>query len=122
MLHRFEERTGIRCRVTAGEGWPAELESEAVQHLVRITQEALQNVRCHSAARCVEVSLERSAGVAVLTISDDGLGLGEGPGDGGFGLLGMRERAALLGGDLRLLSTPGGGTTVQAIVPVERLR
>lgn len=123
MLDRFEERTGITCQVTAAEGWPAELGGEVAQHLVRITQEALQNVRCHSAASCVGVSLERAAGVVIVTISDDGIGLGEGPGNGGgFGLLGMRERAVLLGGDLRLRGAPGSGTMVQAIVPVERLR
>lgn len=123
MLGRFQDRTGIRCRVTADEGWPAELGGEAAQHLVRITQEALQNVRCHSGGSCVDLSLERAADLAVMTICDDGIGLEEGlENGGGFGLVGMRERAVLLGGDLRLRNAPGGGTMVQAIVPLERLR
>jgi signal transduction histidine kinase len=58
-----------------------------------------------------------------MTISDDGVGLERGSADGGgFGLIGMRERAVLVGGDLRLHGTPGLGTTVQAIFPVERLQ
>jgi signal transduction histidine kinase len=122
VLDRFERRTGIACRLTAAEGWPAEMGGEAAQHLVRITQEALQNVHCHSAASSVDVSLERAADVAIMTISDDGVGLGRGPAKGGgFGLIGMRERTLLVGGELRLHGTPGQGTMVQASFPVERL-
>lgn len=123
VLDRFERRTGIACRLTATEGWPTELRAAAAQNLVRITQEALQNVHCHSAARSVEVSLERAEDVAIMTISDDGIGLERGPANGGgFGVIGMRERAVLVGGDLRLHGTLGLGTTVQAIFPVERLQ
>lgn len=123
MLERFGRSTGISCRLTAADAWPSELGAFAARNLVRIAQEALQNVRTHSAARSVAVSLECSAGLAIMTISDDGIGLeASPPSGGGFGLIGMRERAALVGGEFRLKGIPGRGTTIQAIFPVERLR
>jgi signal transduction histidine kinase len=99
VLDRFAKRTGIACRLAAGEDWPGELGSEAAQNLLRIAQEALQNVHCHSAARSVEISLESIDAAAIMTIRDDGIGFDSAAANsGGFGLLGMRERAALLGG------------------------
>jgi signal transduction histidine kinase len=60
--------------------------------------------------------------VAIMTISDDGIGLESTPLSGAaFGLIGMRERAALVGGELHLQGAPGRGTTVQALIPVEKL-
>lgn len=122
MLEGFEGDTGIASQLTASESWPRRLGGSAARNLARIANEALQNVRSHSAARSVDVSLECSAGLAMMTIRDDGVGFDAAPpSGGGFGLIGMRERTALVGGELRLRSTPGHGTTVQAIVPVERL-
>jgi two-component system sensor histidine kinase UhpB len=122
MVERFERGTGITSRFTAADGWPRQLGASAARNLVRIAHEALQNVRSHSAARSVEVSLECSGGVAIMTISDDGIGLESTPLSGAaFGLIGMRERAALVGGELHLQGAPGRGTTVQALIPVEKL-
>jgi two-component system, chemotaxis family, CheB/CheR fusion protein len=91
--------------------------------LYRIAQEALNNIYKHAQAARVSVILERRDGHAVLVVEDDGVGfdVAEAPvweGGRGLGLVGMRERAALLGGSAEFESEPGKGTTVYARVPV----
>ncbi|HWS89918.1 MAG TPA: PAS domain S-box protein [Pyrinomonadaceae bacterium] len=93
--------------------------------LYRITQEALNNVYKHAQAARVSVILERREGDAVIVIEDDGVGFdadeaARWEGDRGLGLVGMRERAALLGGSVEIESEPGKGTTVFARVPAAR--
>jgi signal transduction histidine kinase len=88
--------------------------------LYRIAQEALNNAAKYSRARRIEVILERRADAVRLVIEDDGIGFDAG-GDAngrGFGLIGMRERAALVGGSLEIESAPGQGTTVFVRVDV----
>lgn len=87
-----------------------------------IVREALRNAHDHGAARHVRIGLHDDEPVT-LTLADDGSGFAV-PGDladlahaGHFGLIGMRERAELVGGHLRVDSTPGRGTTVEAVVP-----
>jgi signal transduction histidine kinase len=91
------------------------LPSEAETTLYRIAQEALTNVARHARARNVDVILERRADHVLLIIEDDGVGFdpaeAERPGQG-FGLLGMQERAALVGATLQIESASGRGTTV----------
>ncbi|MDT5271074.1 MAG: two-component system, chemotaxis family, CheB/CheR fusion protein [Acidobacteriota bacterium] len=92
--------------------------------LYRIAQEALNNVYKHAQAARVSVILERTDGHAVLVVEDDGVGFdqAEAPGwegERGLGLVGMRERAALLGGSFEFESEPGKGTTIFARVPAE---
>jgi two-component system, chemotaxis family, CheB/CheR fusion protein len=100
----------------------ARLPPEVETCLYRITQEALNNIFKHSQAARVSVILERADGDAVLVVEDDGVGFdaseaaGRG-GDRGLGLVGMRERAALLGGTVEVESEPGKGTAVLARVP-----
>jgi two-component system NarL family sensor kinase len=91
--------------------------------LYRIAQEALQNALRHAAAGQILLRLEAPPGAIRLTIEDDGRGFpAEDAGDGRaasrFGLLGMRERARLLGGDLQIESSPGTGTRITAEVPL----
>ncbi|MFN2414743.1 MAG: CheR family methyltransferase [Pyrinomonadaceae bacterium] len=98
------------------------LSPEVETCLYRITQEALNNVFKHAQAARVSVVLERRGGDAVLVIEDDGVGFDPaeaavGVGGRGLGLVGMRERAALLGGSVEFESRPGKGTTVFARVP-----
>ena len=121
LLDGCERRSGIRCRLTCDAEWPTVLDGLAAHNLFRIVEEAVRNVENHSAARSVEVSLEWKAGFATVTVQDDGAGIDTVPERGGFGLMGMTERAALVGGSLRLESEPGRGTTVRAKFPVERL-
>lgn len=86
--------------------------------LYRIAQEALSNAVKYSGARAAEVLLEVSADRARLSVSDDGTGFAPSRGVTGFGILGMRERAQLLGGALTVESGAGRGTTVTAVVPL----
>jgi two-component system CheB/CheR fusion protein len=88
-------------------------------NLYRIAQEALNNTYKHAHASRVDVLLERRDHTVVLIVEDDGIGLTEAkPGqDRGLGLLGMHERAALVGGKLEIESTPGKGTTIFARIP-----
>jgi PAS domain S-box-containing protein len=92
------------------------LPSETETALYRIAQEALTNVAKHSQAKNVEVILERRPDHVLLIVEDDGVGFDPGGAAGatdpGFGLLGMQERAALIGATLQIESSVGAGTTV----------
>jgi signal transduction histidine kinase len=104
-------------------GFGAErLVAESEVHLYRVAQEALNNARKHAQAQRLEVMLQQHRGRVVLSISDDGIGfdaeaLMADAHDAGLGLLGMRERAGLIGGTLQIESTPGHGTTVIVSTP-----
>jgi signal transduction histidine kinase len=90
--------------------------------LYRVAQEAVQNARRHAAPRHIEIHLEISTDSVTLEIKDDGSGfdparkLREGT---GIGLFTMRERVALVGGELRIASRTGGGTSVIALIPLQ---
>lgn len=81
---------------------------EVVFHIVR---EALTNVRRHSGASVCRVRLGFAAKPFLVEVSDEGKGF-EGSNPNGYGLVGMRERAAGIGGRLEIVTTPGRGTTV----------
>ncbi|RLC79045.1 MAG: hypothetical protein DRJ03_03080 [Chloroflexi bacterium] len=92
-------------------------------NLFRITQEALSNIVRHAQAHSAHVHLGFEEGQVRLVVQDDGRGLlpanlpdpsGD---DGGFGLIGMKERASLLGGEMRISSVPGEGAQIKVIVP-----
>jgi PAS domain S-box-containing protein len=91
------------------------LAPEVETALYRIAQEALNNVAKHSRARRVEVILERRSDCVLLILEDDGVGfeLSQiGAAGHGFGLVGMQERAILVGARVQIESTPGKGTTI----------
>ena len=115
-LKAVETRAGL---VTEFVGEPDQrLAPQMEQELYRLAQEALNNVLKHAHAQHVRVCLATGPASAGLEISDDGVGFecalrgGE-----GFGLPGMRERAHRLGGELRVESSPGGGTRIRVEVP-----
>ncbi|MCL5256425.1 MAG: sensor histidine kinase [Chloroflexi bacterium] len=93
--------------------------------LYRAVQEALTNVARHSQANSVDVSLVQQDRVVVATVQDNGAGFNagevlDGTGDQrGMGLIGMRERAALVGGQVEIESKPGSGTRITVTVPLE---
>jgi signal transduction histidine kinase len=107
---------------------PGPLSREAESTLYRVAIEALQNAKAHAAAHAVRLTLRKTDRELEIEIADDGHGFqteqwGEaGVRPGHFGLLGMRERISLLGGECRVHSRPGEGTTVRITVPRERLR
>ena len=99
-----------------GDGFQAgQISHEAEVALYRIAQEALTNIAKHAHASRVDVMLEKRGGSVVLVVEDDGVGFD--PDDAeikerGIGLLGMRERAGLIGADLQVESTTGDGTSI----------
>jgi two-component system sensor histidine kinase UhpB len=119
LLSKFERQTGIEVRLTIGAEWPAQLKAHAAVNLFRIIGEALTNVRRHSGARQVAVAMQ-SLGTSELSISvtDDGAGFGPvGVDEPGLGIVGMRERALLLGARLQIGRRDETGTTVSVVVP-----
>jgi hypothetical protein len=115
----FEERTHIACRVTTPEEIP--MAPERATAVFRICQEALTNVARHARAASVEVELAEARGCLTLRVHDDGRGItpDEIARPGSLGLLGMRERAGLLGGKTEISGQPGAGTTVLVTLPTE---
>ena len=115
---QFQERTGIACRLVApGETPP--MKPEVATAFFRIFQEALTNVARHAQATTVEVELQPQAERCRLEIRDNGKGMaGVDPAHlESLGLLGMRERATLLGGEVSFAPRPGGGTVVTVSMP-----
>jgi two-component system sensor histidine kinase UhpB len=89
--------------------------------LYRTVQEALTNVRRHSGASCVEVRLAERDRRVVLTVGDDGCGCDAATlACSAGGLLGMRERAAMAGGEVRIETAAGGGMRIELAVPAGR--
>lgn len=106
LLRDFEAESGIRCRLEI-EGTPLPLRPEAQLALYRAAQEALTNVRKHAEATSVTLRLGWSSSGAELTVEDEGTPK-PALASGGYGLDGIRERAALLGGSLEAGPTEGG--------------
>ena len=92
---------------------PAEIEST----IYRVVQEALTNVAKHAEAARVKVRVSDRGGDVEVLVSDDGKGFDLDAGTAGFGVLGMRERLALVGGTLDMESAPGGGAELRASIP-----
>jgi signal transduction histidine kinase len=125
----WSEQSGIAVDMHAAittDRLPPEIESA----VYRIVQEALTNVAKHSGATHSSVLVERRDGHVIAIIEDDGCGFDTSivsenrqRSGGGLGLLGIRERAALLGGTLEIESGPGGGgTTLYVRIPIDMPR
>ena len=117
-VQEFQARSGIQCTVR-----PLTREvvaSNASTAMFRIFQETLTNVARHAKATRAEVVLQKERDRLVLLIRDNGQGFDQaGPSlSKSLGLLGMRERAAILGGRVNISSAPGKGTTVTAWIPL----
>jgi PAS domain S-box-containing protein len=119
----FANRTGVTIEM-ACVPLTARLHADAELALYRIFQETLKNVEKHAQASHVTASLGRKGAAVQLVVRDDGIGfdperrtLGQ-KGRGGLGLLGMRERAAYVGGSLRITSARRAGTEIDARVPL----
>jgi signal transduction histidine kinase len=111
----FESASGVRCAVDTEP--ELELAPELETVLYRVTQESLTNVGKHANASQVSVSLAAVDGHVRLLIRDDGVGFDPGKAtglvaQGHFGLINMRERVEMVGGKLRVDSSPGRGTTI----------
>jgi nitrate/nitrite-specific signal transduction histidine kinase len=115
---RLREQDGLEARFIV-RGKERRLPPDDELNLFRIAQEALTNVRQHARARSVTVELAFTERGLRLSVTDDGIGGldSDGRKKAGLGLLGMRERAHLLGGELRIESPVGGGTRITVLVP-----
>jgi signal transduction histidine kinase len=119
----FQKRTGINTRLVVNET-KRELPLGMKKNLYRIVQEALTNIRRHAKASEVEVRLQWGDEQLELSVADDGRGfnvqetLDQAHLEKQFGLLGMQERAYLMGGTLEIRSAPGEGTTLRVILPL----
>jgi signal transduction histidine kinase len=120
---QHEERTGIATTVV---GELNDVSSELATVCFRAVQEALTNVMRHARARHVWIELSQTEDAVDLAVRDDGLGfdvaktLEQAPSCGHLGLLGMRERVQILGGDIEVESEAGRGTRIRILLPAAR--
>lgn len=116
---------GTEIRLEAEEAGDLQLETKTEGTLFNIIQEAVNNALKHAKAARITVRLHREGANLITTVQDDGAGfdmqavLRDYEKRGSFGLLNIDERARLVGGSATISSTPGGGTTVTVIVPIE---
>ena len=123
LLKTFHERTQVDVILSIAPSWPGHLRKSAALNLYRIIEEALSNVRLHSGARLVEVALGPALDSDIaIEVRDNGRGAAvDGHRKPGLGLLGMHERAVILGGRLEVDSVAGRGTIIRAILKREDL-
>ena len=122
LANETHERSGLRCRVVAdrdalGKSFGPEFEST----LYRTAQELLTNVVRHAKATSATITISRTDGWMKLAVQDNGRGfkIGSVQPKARFGLLGVQERAELLGGNVEIHSEPGKGTVVTVRIPIE---
>ena len=104
---------------SGADGAPRRLAPQIESTVYRIVQEALSNAVKHADAGNVDVQVVTSNGRVELMVHDDGAGFDPSEPSSGFGLVGIRERAALVRGEVTIESAPGSGTTVRATLPTE---
>lgn len=116
---KFSERTGIACRLSMNRE-EFELDDRLATTVFRIVQETLTNVARHAGASEVTVRIDEVEDGIRLTIEDNGRGISDAKDKKTFGLLGMRERVAMLGGRLEIHSRPGKGTRIAGWLPHQK--
>jgi signal transduction histidine kinase len=117
-VYEFGDRFGLRVEFACEQDLP-QLTARAQAEALRIAQEAINNVRRHADATVVRVRAGVESGRLVVVVGDNGRGFNPNTvGRTAFGLASMRERAALIGGELRIDSRPLDGTRVSLFVPL----
>ncbi|MCX5811958.1 MAG: PAS domain S-box protein [Proteobacteria bacterium] len=116
-VNKFKIQTDIDTKITIGGG--IDLDGERSTQIYRIVQESLTNVARHASATKLNIRLEREGDDIVLEIKDNGKGISdkEKTDMNSFGILGMKERAVILGGEFTINGIRGKGTTVKVKVP-----
>jgi signal transduction histidine kinase len=122
-LKSFKARTGLRVRFSA-DGRAEQLNNDQKTAVFRVAQESLNNVAKHARATGVNISIRQVGGELSMEITDDGRSFRTDPAAAGrkkqrLGLLGMQERARLLGGRFSISPAPDRGTVVQLSIPVK---
>ena len=117
----FQKRNGIKCEVVSEVAEPI-LEEELNTAFFRIFQESLTNVLRHANATRIDVRIWEAEANLLMEIRDNGRGISESDWTNtrSIGVLGMRERASLLGGELTITGAPDQGTTVRVRIPREQ--
>jgi len=117
----LSHRTGVRCRIVGNRQITA-LNPATTTAVFRIVQEALTNIARHANASAIAIRIHGSSRLTSVKIQDNGRGMAEDQisDPTAIGLLGMRERAELVGAELTIISKPGRGTTITVRVPVRR--
>ena len=117
-VNEFADRFGVRVEFDCSPDLP-QLSPRAQAEALRIAQEALTNVRRHADATVVRVRARVTDGRLVVDVGDNGCGFDPAAVSGAsFGLAGMRERAALIGGEVRIESAPRDGTRIRLFLPL----
>ncbi len=120
---RFSQETNTVCRFNT-QGSSLGLTSGQEAAIYRVAQEALANIRKHAHATEASIEIRFESGEVSVAVSDNGKGFQLDQADsnvpiGHMGLLGMKERAEMLGGNLSIISTPGNGTVVVLTIPIK---
>jgi signal transduction histidine kinase len=120
LVASFTQRSGVACRLSVDDGLDLALQEPYATAVFRIVQESLANVAKHAAASQVSVVLEKVPDGLMLRVQDDGCGfLTVAPRKSeSMGLMGLRERAQLLGGHACVKSELGQGTCVEVYIPL----
>lgn len=119
LVENFTSRTGVACKL-ATSGSELELDGLRATAVYRIVQESLANVAKHAQASWVEVTIRSNGSSLLIDVRDDGQGFSpqEPRKPDSYGLLGLRERASLLGGKASVASAPGQGTRIEVQLPI----
>ncbi|WP_232429404.1 sensor histidine kinase [Noviherbaspirillum autotrophicum] len=119
-VRQFEQRNAIPCQLCIDDDG-LQMDDEHATAVFRILQESLTNIGRHARATIVRITLRIDGGMLKMSIEDNGVGMY--PGDRRksrrFGLIGIQERASMLGGELTIESTPGQGTLLRLTVPLQ---
>jgi signal transduction histidine kinase len=126
LAERSADTTGLRVELevdleSARGNSRTRLTPEIENAIYRLVQETLTNVAKHAQTERAVVSVREANGSVVIEVRDRGVGFDLATGTGGFGFIGMRERAQLVDGELAVASNPGEGTTVTIVVPAKHL-
>ncbi|HEU4936179.1 MAG TPA: ATP-binding protein [Vicinamibacterales bacterium] len=117
-LSTVERQTGLSVSYKR-DGPPIAIDGTTAIHVYRVMQEALNNVAKHSGAKQAWVRLRSKSDMIELDVEDHGRGTDTAANRRGLGIIGMRERAEMLGGSLEFLRPPDGGTLVRLKIPIE---
>jgi PAS domain S-box-containing protein len=120
LADEFRERTGMHCGLEMSDDIPLD-EKRAIQ-VFRIVQESLTNIGRHADASEAEITLDRNDSHYVLEVRDNGKGFDPAVRKKkSFGLVGIRERALMLGGEVDITSAPGHGTAIRVCFPLDNV-
>lgn len=120
-IQEFRRRSGINCSIAVrDEDFDRSLDDKSATALFRILQESLTNVIRHAQATHVQVELNRDSSWLYMNVADNGIGMQHGSRrkTDTFGLAGIKERVNMLGGDLKIVSADGTGTTLAISIPL----